>query len=178
MHVPRLCPAGFVCEVTGVTIVDSALPEGHFCLEGTATTATTCGRPRPSSQLFPSLSHAERSSTIRRGKKARGHKLVLGARNTACWTNATSDFALQISPYPLMLLMERHLLPLSPTSPFSPIRGKFCLDDSCFKLADALNMSASDYVFDYSSSRYALRRPVPAPLEHIVIQELLLTLGI
>ena len=59
--------------------------------------------------------------------------------------------------------MERHLLPLSPTSPFSPIRGKFCLDDSCFKLADALNMSASDYVFDYSSSRYALRRPVPCP---------------
>ena len=46
MPVPRVCPAGRVCDVTGVSTPDQPCPEGHFCLEGTATTATTCGHPR------------------------------------------------------------------------------------------------------------------------------------
>lgn len=46
MPVPRVCPAGRVCDVTGVAAADQPCPEGHFCLEGTATTATTCGHPR------------------------------------------------------------------------------------------------------------------------------------
>ena len=59
--------------------------------------------------------------------------------------------------------MERHALPLSPTARFSPIRGRYCLDDRCLRLEDADNMTVSDYIFDYSSSAYALRRPVPCP---------------
>ncbi|CAM9872539.1 unnamed protein product, partial [Ectocarpus sp. 12 AP-2014] len=39
MPVPRVCPAGRVCDVTGVARADQPCPEGHFCLEGTATTA-------------------------------------------------------------------------------------------------------------------------------------------
>ncbi|TYZ61830.1 hypothetical protein PybrP1_007587 [[Pythium] brassicae (nom. inval.)] len=42
MHVPRICPAGFVCDVTGIEEAEQLCPEGHFCLEGTATTSTLC----------------------------------------------------------------------------------------------------------------------------------------
>ena len=77
MHVPRICPPGFVCDVTGTVLADQPCPEGHFCLEGTATTATTCGHPRPSSALFPTLSHAERTQTLRRGRAPEGGALVL-----------------------------------------------------------------------------------------------------
>ena len=163
MIVPRLCPPGFVCDVTGLSMADQPCPQGHFCLEGTATSATTCGRPKPSSSLYPTLSHAERSSTIRSSRKSRGHQLILGARNTACWQNATTDFALQVNPYPARFWMERHALPLSSTATFKPIRGRYCLDDSCLRLEDAENMTVSDYMFDYSTSAYALRRPVPCP---------------
>ena len=163
MIVPRLCPPGFVCDVTGLSMADQPCPQGHFCLEGTATSATTCGRPKPSSSLYPTLSHAERSSTIRSSRKSRGHQLILGARNTACWQNKTTDFALQVNPYPARFWMERHALPLSSTATFKPIRGRYCLDDSCLRLEDAENMTVSDYMFDYSTSAYALRRPVPCP---------------
>ena len=163
MLVPRLCPPGFVCDVTGMTVAEQPCPQGHFCLEGTATTATTCGAPKPSSSLFPTLSHAERSTTIRKSRKARGHQLVLGARNTACWQNVTTDFALQVNPYPSRFWMERHALPLSPTARFSPIRGRYCLDDRCLRLEDADNLTVSDYIFDYGSAAYALRRPIPCP---------------
>ena len=163
MLVPRLCPAGFVCDVTGMISAEQPCPQGHFCLEGTATTATTCGAPKPSSSLFPTLSHAERSTTIRSSRKARGHQLVLGARNTACWQNVTTDFALQVNPYPSRFWMERHALPLSPTARFSPIRGRYCLDDRCLRLQDEDNLTVSDYMFDYGSAAYALRRPIPCP---------------
>lgn len=97
MQVPRVCPAGYVCEFTGTTLADNPCPEGHFCLEGTATSATSCGHPGLSSELFPTLSHAERSSTLRRSRIAQGQELFLGARNTGCWTNETDDFGLQVS---------------------------------------------------------------------------------
>merc|ERR1711871_236451 len=125
---PRVCPAGFVCEVTGTEFADQPCPEGHFCLEGTATTATTCGNPKPSSYLFPTLSHAERSSTFQLGKRARKSKNVIGARNTACWSNATGDFGLQSSPYPARFWQEVHKLPLATNSPFEATRGRYCLD--------------------------------------------------
>jgi hypothetical protein len=59
--------------------------------------------------------------------------------------------------------MERHALPLSPTARFSPIRGRYCLDDRCLRLEDADNLTVSDYIFDYGSAAYALRRPIPCP---------------
>lgn len=167
MPVPRVCPAGRVCDVTGVAAADQPCPEGHFCLEGTATTATTCGHPRytttshcictrhiarnlkfcnfdrfavahtvdslpnsvfppdtmwrsplnayhadncpilgccscrsPSSRLFPTLSHAERTSTLRPRYEPLGSDLVLGSRAAACWNNATEDIGLQMSDLP------------------------------------------------------------------------------
>jgi len=46
-------------------------------------------------------------------------------------------------------------------SPFSPSRGRFCLDDMCLRLEDALDLSVTDHAFDYSG--FSLRRPVPCP---------------
>ncbi|KAJ1403425.1 hypothetical protein B484DRAFT_405099, partial [Ochromonadaceae sp. CCMP2298] len=57
MQVPRICPPGFVCEVTGSQIADNPCPAGHFCLEGTATSASSCGHPDLSSSMFPTMSH-------------------------------------------------------------------------------------------------------------------------
>ncbi|CAM9397259.1 unnamed protein product, partial [Laminaria digitata] len=162
MPVPRVCPAGRVCDVTGVATPDQPCPEGHFCLEGTATTATTCGHPSPSSRLFPTASHAERTSTLRPGYEALGRDLVLGSRVVACWNNATEDFGLQMSDMPSRFWMEAHTRPLSYNSPFTPLRGRYCLDNSCARLEDADDYRVTDASgFDYSSFR--LRRPVPCP---------------
>lgn len=160
---PRICPSGYVCEFTGTSIADNPCPEGHFCLEGTATSATTCGHPTPSAGLFPILSHAERQSTIRAKRIADGLELYLGSRKSGCWANQTDDFGLQSSEYPARFWSERHLLPLSSDAHFNPIRGRFCLDDSCQRLFDADNVLVTDYAFDYSSSSYTLRRPIPCP---------------
>ena len=54
----------------------------------------------PSSRLFPTASHAERTSTLRPGYEALGGDLVLGSRVVACWNNATEDFGLQMSDMP------------------------------------------------------------------------------
>jgi hypothetical protein len=163
MQVPRICPPGFVCEVTGSLIADNPCPEGHFCLEGTATSSTTCGHPDPSSDLFPVMSHGERPSTLRRNRIAQGQQLFLGARNSGCWTNKTDDFGLQGSSETQNFWVEKHLLPLAIDSPFQPLRGRFCLDDKCLQLADYDNYEASDYYFDYGASSFKLRRPIPCP---------------
>ncbi len=52
-------------------------------------------------------------------------------------------------------------MPLAVDSPFEPLRGRFCLDDTCLRLEDAGDVSVVDYAFDYSG--YNLRRPVPCP---------------
>ena len=54
----------------------------------------------PSSRLFPTVSHAERTSTLRSGYEPLGGELVLGSRAVACWNNATEDFGLQMSDMP------------------------------------------------------------------------------
>lgn len=152
-----------MCDVTGIEVANQPCPEGHFCLEGTATTATTCGHPLPSSHLFPTLSHGERTATLRRGKQPQGMNLVLGARNHGCWSNSTADFGLQVSDEPSIFWLERRKMPLADDSPFTPIRGRFCLDEGCLKLEDADDMSVWDYHFDYSATPFNLRRPVPCP---------------
>jgi len=163
LNVPRICPAGYVCDVTGIEVAQQPCPEGHFCLEGTATSATTCGHPFPSSELFPSVTHAETTTTLRKGRIPRGHQLVLGARNFGCWSNSSEDFGLQLSDMPARFWMERHRLPLSTKSPFIPLRGRYCLDDSCLRLEDANDLSVPDYAWDYSTGDFSLRRPVPCP---------------
>jgi len=152
LPVPRICPAGFVCDVTGIERAEQLCPEGHYCLEGTATSATTCGHPVPSSELFPSLTVAERTSTMRKGRKGEGNEFILGARNSACWNNGTSDFGLQASELPARIWAERHLLPLSQEAEFAPIRGRYCLDDTCMKFDDQDDLSVTDTNFDYSSA--------------------------
>ena len=70
---------------------------------------------------------------------------------------------MQMSSFPERFWMERHMLPLSPTTPFEPQRGRYCLDDTCAVLADSNDLSATDYMFDYTSAAFALRRPMPCP---------------
>lgn len=138
--------------VTGHIVADNPCPEGHFCLAGTATSATSCGHPDLSSDLFPAMNHGERPSTLRKARLAYGQELYLGARNSGCWTNQTDDFGLQASNQPGIFWMEMHQLPMSVDSPFTPLRGRFCLDDRCLHFADEADFQAADYVFDYSGT--------------------------
>ena len=164
MHVPRICPPGFVCDVTGSQNADQPCPEGHFCLAGTATTATLCGDPtKPSSSLFPTYTQAERGTTSRQGRRSKGYDLVLGARNSACWTNTTDDHGLQVSPFPARFWMEAHIMPLAPDAPFAPVRGRYCLDDKCIRVSDEDSLQVTDAFFDYGASLFNLRRPIPCP---------------
>ena len=164
LRVPRVCPAGYVCSVTGTATPTTLCPEGHFCLEGTATTATTCGSADLSEELFPELSTEEDRSSVRPGRVPIEGVPSFGSRNSGCWSNTTEDLGLQVSSYPSQFWMERHMLPLDAHASFRPLRGRFCLDDSCFRLADYDSMSVADYAFDYASTGFALRRPVPCPV--------------
>ncbi|KAL4109781.1 hypothetical protein PRIC1_001476 [Phytophthora ramorum] len=164
MHVPRLCPAGYVCDVTGIEEADQPCPEGHYCLEGTATTATTC-TPTTSytGMLVASPSAAEKPTTLRR-QRGKSPLASIQARKSGCWRNETDDFGLQLSARPSRFWMELRQLPLAPGSSFDgPMRGRFCLDDSCAKLSDADNLRVEDAYFDYDSTEFALRRPVACP---------------
>ncbi len=162
LHVPRICPAGRVCDLTGTAAADQPCPAGHFCLEGTATTATTCGHPNPSPQLFPTLTYAERLTTMQAGRQPAGLNPVLGARNSICWSNSTHDAGLQFSNESTRLWAERHEMPLDSSTPFYPLRGLYCTDDKCLRLSDAHNLILSG-VADWDYSGYALRRPIPCP---------------
>ena len=81
LPVPRLCPAGYVCDVSGIGVIQQPCPEGHFCLEGTATTGTYCNK----------------RNLYTRNAKHLG--FALGGRNSACWNNSTDDFGLQVSKF-------------------------------------------------------------------------------
>lgn len=163
MHVPRLCPAGFICDVTGIEDAEQPCPEGHFCLEGTATTSTTCSPLARTGRLVASTTESESPVTLRRRSNREFLQAAVGTRRSGCWNNATSDFGLQVSKHPSRFWMELRKLPLAPGALFAPIRGRFCLDDSCLRLADADNFQTQDENFDYTSTSFALRRPVPCP---------------
>ena len=62
---------------------------------------------------------------------------------------------------PARFWSERYLLPLDTQSLVLPNRGRYCLDDSCLRLEDELNLAVSDRSFAYSSTGFNLRRPVP-----------------
>lgn len=160
MHVPRVCPAGFVCDVTGIEDVEQPCPEGHFCLEGTATVSVTCTPLGYTAGILVSAIETEKLSTRRRRSDPAHSNYAVGVRKSGCWNNETSDFGLQLSSSSSRFWMELRQLPLSPESAFAPIRGRFCLDDSCLKLADANNFRVQDDNFDYSSTGFALRRPI------------------
>lgn len=163
MHVPRLCPAGFICDVTGIEDAEQPCPEGHFCLEGTATTSTTCSPLARTGILVASTTEGEGPVTLRRRPNREFLQAAIGTRRSGCWNNETSDFGLQVNKHPSRFWMELRKLPLAPGAVFAPIRGRFCLDDSCLRLADADNYLTQDENFDYASTSFALRRPVPCP---------------
>ncbi|RHY68113.1 hypothetical protein DYB30_002543, partial [Aphanomyces astaci] len=162
LHVPRICPAGFVCDVTGIETADQPCPVGHFCLEGTATTATTCGHRLASRKLGVTYSHAERGSTVRKGRDGVASQPILGARQTACWDNSTQDFGLQLSSSPSRFWLELQQMPLSSsTLDFEPIRGRYCMDDACLAVSPSLDVM-NNTIMDYHGL-FSLRRPVPCP---------------
>ncbi|CAM9707770.1 unnamed protein product [Discosporangium mesarthrocarpum] len=58
--------------------------------------------------------------------------------------------------------MEAQTLPLTYSSPFVPLRGRFCLDSSCARLGDEEDFRVTDASgFDYLD--FSLRRPVACP---------------
>jgi hypothetical protein len=105
-------------------------PSGFWCDRGTATMETSCMSSDPS---FSNI-------------------------NT-CIDNSTNDFGLQVSNFPASIWAERHLMPLDDDADIHPIRGKFCLDDSCLLFDDADSFEVFDNFFDYSSTGFALKRP-------------------
>lgn len=163
MLVPRICPAGFVCDVTGIEDAEQLCPEGHFCLEGTATTSMTCSPLARTGIQVASTTQGEGPVTLRRRSSRDALQSAVGARRSGCWNNETADFGLQTSSHPSRFWMELRKLPLAPGTVFAPIRGRFCLDDSCVRLADSDNYQVQDEAFDYASTSFALRRPVPCP---------------
>ena len=86
---------------------ETSLISNNTLIEATAYCYNNISRPydlskffsrfSPSSRLFPTASHAERTSTLRPGYEALGSDLVLGSRAVACWNNETEDFGLQMS---------------------------------------------------------------------------------
>lgn len=155
LHVPRICPAGFVCDEIGIELAKQPCPVGHACAIGTVTSLTTCSQNIGFGVLMP--------KRFLRSSAGFGQVFgqVFGSRNSACFDNSTDDFGLQASDSPGRFWAERHLLPLDVDAPISPNRGRFCLDDSCIVLEDASTLAVSDASFDYSSTGFALRRPVP-----------------
>jgi hypothetical protein len=47
MSAPLLCKIGFVCDTVGTTIPITPCPQGHYCLEGTATSLGDCCESGP-----------------------------------------------------------------------------------------------------------------------------------
>jgi len=165
LPVPRICPAGFVCDVSGIEHTELPCPAGHFCLEGTASASTFCGDEKlVSNTLSSSLGKSERSALF---PKLRGSNKIVnsvfGSRKSGCWDNATKDFGLQVSGVPARIWAERRRLPLDISSPPLPIRGLYCLNDSCMKMTDSDDFEATDLVFDYDSTKFKLRRPFACP---------------
>lgn len=183
MHVPRVCPAGFVCDVTGIQQAQQPCPEGHFCMESTATTAITC-TPLKSSfvstdtttggtglatavELAGELPPTLQRQTLRQQQQQRRQaSATVAGRRSGCWRNETSDFGLQLSSQPSRFWMERRSLPLAPGSLFTPIRGRFCLDDACVRLSDSDNLRVDNEELEDDLGDLqlpALRQPIPCP---------------
>lgn len=160
LPVPRLCPAGYVCDVKGIQKPEQPCPEGFFCPAGTATTDTYCGNINIMNAMSLGLSLAERHTTISLGDQLHGQDDILGGRTSICFDNSTDDFGLQSSPYPARVWDELRLLPLdSNTVVSAPIRGRFCLEESCQYIDARL-----DFDMEIFNKNTQLHRPAPCPL--------------
>jgi hypothetical protein len=122
-------------------------PKGFWCDQGTATFDTECFN----SNILSSDNIKSDTSFSNMG---------------TCFDNSTDDFGLQASRYPADFWSERHQMPLDVDADVHPSRGKYCLDDSCLKLEDSSDFGVFDKSFDYSSTGFALRRPLVCPSGH------------
>ncbi|DAZ97950.1 TPA: hypothetical protein N0F65_006375 [Lagenidium giganteum] len=166
------CPTGSYCpaEMQGVNVI---CPRGAFCPGEGNVNYTLCPRGtyqpklgQPACFRCPVGYHcpeeSEMPTTVRR-RAAPSLPAQIGSRRSGCWNNETADFGLQLSAMPSRFWMELKQLPLAPDTVFAPIRGRFCLDDACARLPDEDNLVIEDEMFDYSSTQFALRRPIPCP---------------
>ena len=158
---PRVCPSGFVCDVTGAIYAEQPCPAGYHCPLGTVTSATTCGNfdIYKDGQLSSELELRERTTTIRKGQSHTWTGLMLGGRNAGCFDNSTEDFGLQTSIYPSRFWSERHMLPLDHSSQILSPRGRFCLDDSCLKVSHDVKVDSDGW----KGYHMASARPIPCP---------------
>ncbi len=132
MTVPRICPEHYVCDERGMD-APKPCPTNYICDRGTATLATACLK-----------------------------SFDFGSET--CFDNSTEDFGLQGglqgSEYPASIWSERrHLMPLDSDASISPIRGRFCFDNTCLAYADSDSYHVVDQSFDYESTGFDLRRP-------------------
>eukprot|EP00804_Cyclotella_cryptica_P031375 CCRYP_012196-RE/>CCRYP_012196-RE protein AED:0.02 eAED:0.02 QI:303/0.85/0.87/1/0.71/0.62/8/63/3730 len=146
LSIPRICPAGYVCDERGMATAKPC-PVGFWCDKGTATFDTEC----LNSDVLLSNNMKVDTSFSNFG---------------TCFDNSTDDFGLQASKYPAVFWSEIRQLPLDTHLGIHPNRGKYCLDDSCLKLEDSNNFAVVDKSFDYSTTGFALRRPVVCPAGH------------
>ena len=138
------CPVGYVCNDFGMS-VPRICPAHYVCDEKGMDKAKPCPTNFLCDRGTATLSTACLKS------------FDFGAET--CFDNSTDDFGLQASKYPAHIWAERHLMPLDEDASTSPIRGRFCLDNSCLAFEDSDNFQVFDKSFDYSSTGFTLRRP-------------------
>lgn len=145
------CPIGYVCNEFGMT-VPRICPSDYICDEKGMDAAKPC----------PTNFVCDRGTATLETACLRGFDF--GAET--CFDNSTEDFGLQASEYPAQIWAERHLMPLDEDSSITPIRGRYCLDNSCLNYQDSNNFQVFDKSFDYTSTGFDLRRPKCAEGTH------------
>lgn len=142
------CPVGYVCNDFGMT-VPRICPAHHVCDEK----GMGNGRRCPSGLLCERGTATLATACLK--------SFDFGAET--CFDNSTDDFGLQSSEYPAQIWAERHLMPLDEDASTAPIRGRYCLDNSCLAYEDSEDFQVFDKSFDYSSTGFDLRRPKQEP---------------
>lgn len=138
------CPVGYVCNAFGMT-VPRICPANYICDEKGMDKAKPCPTNYICDRGTATLSTACLKS--------------FDFGSETCFDNSTDDFGLQASGYPASVWAERHLMPLDEEASIAPIRGRFCLDNSCLAYGDSDDFQVFDKSFDYTSTRFTLRRP-------------------
>lgn len=129
---PRICPAGYVCDVTGLEVAVTPCPSGFYCEAGTVTSSTYCGQ-------YEDINKNDELST------SLNNPFLIGGRHSFCWDNSTEDYGLQMSSKPSVYWNDVHRLPLDDNAINLPLRGRYCQDDSCMIIQKTfdLNIEAS-----------------------------------
>ena len=138
------CPIGYVCNEFGMT-VPRICPAHYICDERGMDNPKPC----PTNYICE-VGTATLATACLKG---------FDFGSETCFDNSTDDFGLQSSEYPAQIWAERHLMPLDGDVSIAPIRGRYCLDNSCFNFEDSNNFEVFDPSFDYASTGFELRRP-------------------